>query len=151
MKSLQDTFAPHNKCFGCGPSNEEGLQIKSFVKDDYVIANFTPKEYHQAFSNILSGGICSTLLDCHSNWCAAYNIMQNRNLSTPPATVTAKFTIELLLPTPMSDLELRAWVVEVSHKKALIKSYIKANEQITARFEGLFVAVADNHIAFNRW
>lgn len=152
MKSLQDTFAPHNQCFGCGPSNLEGLQIKSFVKDDYLYANFTSKKHHQAFDNILSGGICSTLLDCHSNWCAAYSIMQHTKSLTPPATVTAKFTIDLLLPTPMDHaLELKAWHVESSHKKALIQSYIMANGKITARFEGIFVAVSKEHVAFNRW
>ena len=30
-KSLQETYAPHNACFGCGPANEKGLRIRSFV------------------------------------------------------------------------------------------------------------------------
>ena len=26
-KSLQDQFAPHGICYGCGPANSKGLQI----------------------------------------------------------------------------------------------------------------------------
>ena len=40
MKSLQDTYAPQNRCFGCGPSNEKGLQIKSFADGRYEVTRF---------------------------------------------------------------------------------------------------------------
>ena len=36
-KSLQDTYAPTSICFGCGPANEKGLRIKSFVDGDTVV------------------------------------------------------------------------------------------------------------------
>ena len=26
--SLQDRYAPHSRCFGCGPANERGLRIE---------------------------------------------------------------------------------------------------------------------------
>ena len=29
MKSLQETYAPNNRCFGCGPANDQGLRIRS--------------------------------------------------------------------------------------------------------------------------
>ena len=29
MKSLQETYAPNNRCFGCGPANEKGLRIRN--------------------------------------------------------------------------------------------------------------------------
>lgn len=78
MRSVQDTYAPNNMCFGCGPSNQKGLMIKSMVEGDTLVALFSPQSHHQAFDNVLSGGICGTLLDCHSNWCAAYFIMKMR-------------------------------------------------------------------------
>ena len=28
--SVQDKYAPNSICFGCGPANKKGLQIKSF-------------------------------------------------------------------------------------------------------------------------
>src|SRR5262245_18698110 len=104
MESLQDRYAPNNQCFGCGPKNPLGLQIKSMVEGDTVVAKFLPKAHHQAFDNMLSGGICGCLLDCHSNWCAAYFIMLARDEDSPPCTVTARYAVELLKPTPMDKV-----------------------------------------------
>ncbi len=67
-QSLQDRYAPENACFGCGPSNAKGLRIKSFPRGDEVVAEFRPERWHEAFENILCGGIIGTLLDCHMNW-----------------------------------------------------------------------------------
>lgn len=151
MKSVQDTYAPHNKCFGCGPSNEKGLQIKSMVEGDTLVAHFTPQEHHQAFDNVLSGGICGALLDCHSNWCAAYFIMKKRETDAPPCTVTARYAVELLEPTPMKPLKLVARVKTISEKKAEITAEIIVDGVCTAKCEGLFVAVSEGHKAFHRW
>ena len=40
--SLQQHFSPDSRCFGCGPSNEKGLRIKSFVAGDETIAEWRP-------------------------------------------------------------------------------------------------------------
>jgi hypothetical protein len=150
--SLQDEFAPHNRCFGCGPSNDQGLQIKSFVEGNVLRALFRPKNHHQAFDNILSGGIVGTLLDCHSNWCAAYHIMKERMEQTPPCSVTAKYSVQLSAPTPMDcDLEIIATPTLITPKKAEISAHIVAKGQITATCEGLFVAVSEGHPGYHRW
>ena len=31
--ALQDQYAPELICFGCGPANEKGLQLKSFAEE----------------------------------------------------------------------------------------------------------------------
>ena len=114
MKSLQDTYAPQNRCFGCGPSNEKGLRIKSFVEGDTVVAEWRPEPHHLAFEGILNGGICGALLDCHSNWTAAHHLMRKAGADTPPSTVTADFHVTLKRPTPMNvPLRLTARVVGV--------------------------------------
>jgi hypothetical protein len=152
MLSLQDRFAPNNQCFGCGPKNQQGLQIKSIVEGDVVVAHFRPQAHHQAFDNVLSGGICGTLLDCHSNWCAAYAIMLNRGEDSPPCTVTARYAVDLLAPTPMDAvLKLVATAKTVSPKKAEITAQLFAADVCTARCEGLFVAVSPGHPAYHRW
>lgn len=150
--SLQDQFAPQNSCFGCGPSNARGLRIKSFVYGDELIASFVPEEHHQAFKDVLSGGIIGTLLDCHSNWCAAYAIMKKRNEDSLPCTVTAKYAIQLLAPTPMkTTLQLIAKPVFVSEKKAEVSAKLMADGICTATCEGLFVAVSPGHPGYHRW
>jgi acyl-coenzyme A thioesterase PaaI-like protein len=152
MKSLQDTFAPNNQCFGCGPDNPQGLQIKSMVEGESLVALFKPKSHHQAFDNVLSGGICGTLLDCHSNWCAAYFIMKLRQEGSPPCTVTAHYTVSLLAPTPMDKvLKIIARPKTVSERKAEISAELIAGEVCTAKCEGLFVAVSPGHPAYHRW
>jgi acyl-coenzyme A thioesterase PaaI-like protein len=152
MLAVQEIYAPTNKCFGCGPKNELGLQIKSMVEGQSLVAHFTPKPHHQAFENILSGGICGTLLDCHSNWCAAYFIMKFRDVLAPPCTVTAHYAVTLLAPTPMdTELKIIAQPKVVGENKAEIKSEIIAGGKVTAKCEGLFVAVSPGHPAFHRW
>ncbi|MEY2499201.1 MAG: hypothetical protein QOD12_2757, partial [Verrucomicrobiota bacterium] len=69
--SLQETFAPENACFGCGPANPDGLHIRSFVRGDEVVAEWTPEKRYEAFPGVLNGGIIGALLDCHCNWTAA--------------------------------------------------------------------------------
>ncbi|HSE41861.1 MAG TPA: PaaI family thioesterase, partial [Acidobacteriota bacterium] len=75
QKSLQETYAPNNACFGCGPVNEKGLKIRSFVQGDEVVAEWTPQRHHEAFPGVLNGGIIGALLDCHSNWAAVWHLM----------------------------------------------------------------------------
>lgn len=150
--SLQEKFAPNNECFGCGPKNALGLKIKSYLEGDELIATFLPEKHHQAFDNMLSGGIVGTLLDCHSNWCAAYAIMKKRQEDVPPCTVTAKYAVELLAPTPMNTpLKLIAKATLVTEKKAEVSAKLIADGLCTATCQGLFVAVSPGHPAYHRW
>ena len=152
MSSLQDRYAPRNQCFGCGPANAQGLKIKSFPEGEFVIAEFHAQAYQAAFDNMLSGGICGTLLDCHSNWTAAYHLMQRTGQSEPPCTVTAEYAVKLLAPTPMSGpIKLKAWVVDSSDRKAVVEASLEAGGHITATCRGTFVAVKEGHPAYHRW
>ncbi len=151
-KSLQETYAPTNQCFGCGPANLQGLRIRSFVQGDQVIAQWLPEPHHQAFAGMLNGGICGALLDCHSNWTAAWSLMTAQGGDTPPCTVTADFHVKLKRPTPMAEqLLLRAWVAEAGDDRATIEAELVAGGKVTATCRGLFVAVKPGHPAYHRW
>jgi acyl-coenzyme A thioesterase PaaI-like protein len=151
-QSLQETYAPHNRCFGCGPANEKGLRIRSFPEGDEVVAEWRPQSHHQAFEGVLNGGICGALLDCHSNWTAAYHLMKKRGVEGPPCTVTADFHVKLKRPTPMdAPLHLRARVVESDGTKATVEATLEANGKVTAACRGTFVAVEEGHPAYHRW
>src|SRR5947209_3727397 len=102
MDSLQDRYAPHNRCFGCGPANEKGLRLKSWPDSTgEVVAEFRADPHHEAFPGVLNGGIIGALLDCHSNWAAAFHFMNMRGAAAPPCTVTADFHVKLKRPTPL--------------------------------------------------
>jgi hypothetical protein len=78
--------------------------------------------------------------------------MQRQQLSAPPCTVTAEYTIKMLKPTPIAGpLELRAWVIEASDRRARIGGALKAGGDVTATCEGVFVAVKPGHPAYHRW
>src|ERR1700756_1604404 len=150
MKSLQDTYAPNNRCFGCGPANEKGLRIKSFVSGDEVVCDWTPEPHHLAFDGMLNGGICGALLDCHSNWTAAYHLMRKAGAPTPPSTVTSEFHVKLKRVTPMdTPLFLSARVVESTEDTAVVEAELSANEKVTATCRGTFVAVKEGHPAYH--
>ncbi len=151
-KSLQETYAPGNECFGCGPANAKGLRIRSFVEGGEVVATWKPEPHHLAFGNVMNGGICGALLDCHSNWAAAHHLMQAAGEETLPCTVTADFHVTLKRPTPMDrPLRLRARVVEASGDRAVVEAVIEADGKVTASCRGTFVAVGEGHPAFHRW
>jgi acyl-coenzyme A thioesterase PaaI-like protein len=152
MLSLQDQYAPESRCFGCGPANTKGLRIKSFIGDhDEVVADFTPEAHHEAFPGMLNGGIAGALLDCHSNWTAAYHLMKERGETTPPCTVTADFHVTLKRPTPLAPLRLRAHVVESKGDRVIVEAALEAAGKVTATCRGTFVAVKEGHPAFHRW
>lgn len=151
-QALQDRYAPHNACFGCGPANTKGLRLKSVVDGEETVCTWMPEKHHEAFPGVLSGGICGTLLDCHSNWTAAWALMRRAGAASPPCTVTSDFHVTLKRPTPTDvALSLRARVVEIQDDRAVIEATLSAKGKVTATCRGLFVAVREGHPAFHRW
>lgn len=152
QKSLQDTFAPNSTCFGCGPKNAKGLQVKSRPEGDKVVADWMPQRHHVAFADFASGGIISVLMDCNGNWAATYFLMKERGLSSPPGTVTAEYTVTFLKPTPVDRRwRLSAWVEKIDGNRVTVKGQLEAGGVKTATMSGLFVAVGKDHPAFHRW
>jgi Uncharacterized protein, possibly involved in aromatic compounds catabolism len=153
--SLQERYGAHTICFGCGPANPDGLHIRSFPEPDsagQVIAEWQPQPRHEAFPGVLNGGIIGTLLDCHSNWTAAYHLMKARGADRPPTTVTADYHVQMLKPTPTEGpVRLRAKVVDSTEDRATVEATLEANGVVTATCRGTFVAVKPGHPAYDRW
>lgn len=151
-KSLQETWAPQNACFGCGPSNPKGLHIRSFVEGSEVVATWVPEVHHEAFPGVLSGGIIGTLLDCHCNWAAAHQLMVTRSAVSPPCTVTADYTIVLKRPCPTNEaVTLKARIAEVKEDRCVVEGTLEAQGKVRATCRGTFVAVEPGHPAYHRW
>ncbi|MHB8632873.1 MAG: PaaI family thioesterase [Thermoplasmatota archaeon] len=152
----QDRFAPHSICFGCGPANADGLQIKSHWDGDpktgSFVMDYQPAPHHQAFPGVVNGGILATLLDCHSNWCAATSLMQAHGWPKPECTVTADFHVRLKRPTPAGKLlHLVAKPVTIEGDRATIHCDLTCDGKVTATCDGTFVAVKEGHPAYHRW
>ena len=150
--SLQEQYAPHNACFGCGPSNPHGLRIRSFPQGDEVVAEWNPEPKYEAFPGVLNGGIIGSLLDCHCNWTAAYHFMKQANGEGVPCTVTAEYAIKLLRPTPTDgSVFLSAKVVDSKDDRATVEGTLTAAGKVCATCRGVFVAVKEGHPAYHRW
>jgi acyl-coenzyme A thioesterase PaaI-like protein len=151
-KSLQEKYAPNGICFGCGVKNEKGLRIRSFPENGEVVAEWRAEPHHQAFPGVLNGGIIGALLDCHSNWTAAYFLMKRDGKSEPNCTVTADFHVKLLRPTPSEvPITLKARVIESTEDRATVEAELIANGKVCDTCRGTFVAVKAGHPAYHRW
>ena len=145
-------YSPEGICFGCGPRNEKGLRIRSFAEGDEFTAEFNAEPHHQAFPGVLNGGIIGALLDCHSNWAAAYHLLKKHGAAEAPCTVTAEFHVKLRRPTSSRQpVTLRARVVESTADRATVEATLESAGQTTATCRGVFVAVKEGHPAYNRW
>jgi acyl-coenzyme A thioesterase PaaI-like protein len=155
MKSLQETYAPAGRCFGCGPANEKGLRIRSFATSDApdatVVCDFTPEKHHEAFENVLNGGIIGAVLDCHMNWTTIFHLMKARGLDHAPCCVTADFKVTLKRPTPLGPVHVEARVVQSEGDRATVEATMTAGGKVTALGTGTFVAVKPDHPAYHRW
>lgn len=166
---MQERYAPHSQCFGCGPASRGGLHLRSFWSDERakLVAHFDAAEVHQAFPGIVCGGILGSLLDCNSNWCAAHAIMRHRGAEHPGCTVTAWFKVSLRSPAPLDrTLRIVSWVRELKDPKVHVdaKAYalpagvpledtdaIERDENVVSTCEGLFIAVKPGHPAHDAW
>jgi acyl-coenzyme A thioesterase PaaI-like protein len=173
--SLQERFAPQSACFGCGPANQQGLRVRSFPCDPNKFtvvgqadqdagglrseafravteAEWRPSPHHEAFPGMLNGGIIGSLLDCHSNWTAAYQLMRDRGEVHPPCTVTSEFKVKLLRPTPSAaPLRLEARVLESQGSRVVVEAQLLSGGELCATCLGTFVAVKPGHPAYHRW
>ncbi len=151
-KAVQDIFAPNGTCFGCGPKNEKGLQIKSYWEGEHLVLRYKPKKHHAAFRGVLNGGIIATLLDCHMNWCAATTLHKNNPNQEFPSTVTAELQVQYKRPTPLdAEIFIKAWPVKIDGNKVVVEAELIAAGQVTAKGRGTFAAVSEGHPAYHRW
>lgn len=117
--SLQDQYFPTLPCFGCGPANERGLRLKSYVDDDGLVrAVFDPWPEHDNGLGFLNGGIIATVLDCHSAAAVTHEAYTRGWPPLPGADlpyVTAGLDVRYLRPAPLGEqVSLVAEVSEAS-------------------------------------
>lgn len=151
--ALQDIGTPDGVCYGCGPANPDGHQIKSYWSDDgqFVIASFQPQPRHTGWKHWVYGGLIASLIDCHSNWTsiAFMHRLEGREVGTQPfiSCVTGTLSIKYLKPTPIiGTVHLRAWVEgEITRKARVICDFIHGDTlesgEVTAQGDSIFVRV----------
>ncbi|CAD7696630.1 unnamed protein product [Ostreobium quekettii] len=150
--SVQEAYTPLSKCFGCGPSNPSGLQLKSMRTERGLEGQVTIPDMFLAFPGVTNGGVVSSILECHGNWTAALELMDKACLPRPPLTLTASIFVSYKQPTPANEpLVVRSQVVRIIDtgtigltKQAvevdlqLFSTRTNGHEELLVSAEGLF-------------
>jgi uncharacterized protein (TIGR00369 family) len=58
------------RCFGCGPLNEEGLQMTFLPAGEVSVTEFEVPARYQSWKGVVHGGIVALLLDEAVGWAA---------------------------------------------------------------------------------
>lgn len=124
--SLQDRLFPTMNCFGCGPANPRGLQLKSYPTEGFTYATFSPWPEHDNGMGFLNGGIISTILDCHSGATVLYEADRQgwqAPEGAPLAFVTAGLDVRFLRPSPLqAPVELRGYITRASESEIVCEA-----------------------------
>lgn len=159
--SLQDRYFPDLPCFGCGPANTEGLQLKSYVSADArakgdsavsasgaedseieVIAEFVGLPRHDNGLGYLNGGIIATVLDCHSAAAVTHEAYTRGWPPLPGAAlpyVTAGLDVTYLRPAPLGEpVTLRARITAASEAEIVAKVWMEWEEKVRSRADAVW-------------
>ncbi|WP_101758797.1 PaaI family thioesterase [Oceanicoccus sp. KOV_DT_Chl] len=142
MKAIQDMMAV-NHCYGCGPANKQGLQLKSYSREEdgeliSTYARFTPAHYHNAGPlHFLNGGIQATLLDCHGI-CTALSdayYREGRAVGTGEAIWYATGQMDVSYKRPVEidkEVLLEAQVESYTEKKTVVNCQLLSEGEVCA-------------------
>jgi acyl-coenzyme A thioesterase PaaI-like protein len=144
MEALQDRWLPGNACFGCGPANHRGLQLKSYPEGEQLVARWTAEPYHQGPPGVVQGAILAIPMDCHATWAAMVAFARHVGAEEPVPAVTAEYRMRLRRPTPTGrDVLLCATADVPDGKRVSVEVTAHVDDEVTAVFDGRFVGIFD--------
>ncbi len=149
MTAIQDLM-PGNHCYGCGPENPDGLQIKSYWDGEESVCTYMPRpEQCAGPTQFLYGGTIASLFDCHGNCTAMAHQYERegRGVGEGDAIwcVTGNINVRYLKPTPIDrPVEIRATVAESAGKKTVIECTMTSGGNVTAEATVVSIRVPDS-------
>lgn len=144
-QAIQDLYPLETShCFGCGYSNADGHQLKSYWNGDAAMASFTPDTRYSAIPGIVYGGLIASLIDCHGTATAAAAACQaaksSMGVDPLPRFVTGGLKVDYLKPTPQGvQLDLRGVAIEIKDRKVVVEVSLHAGAALCAK--GVVIAV----------
>ncbi|WP_237065224.1 PaaI family thioesterase [Microbulbifer guangxiensis] len=148
--AIQDQI-PDNHCYGCGPENDRGLQIKSYwTGEDESICEFSPAPHHCAGpTQYLNGGIIATVMDCHTICTAIADGYRQAGRETGTGDkiwyATGRLDVQYRAPASIDEpVELTAKILERSERKTRLSCELKSGGQVCATADVIAVRVPDN-------
>ena len=146
MTAVQDKI-PHNHCYGCGPENPDGMQIKSFWDGQESLCTYMPRPEQMAGpKQYLYGGTIASLIDCHSVCTSIANYYERDGFEVGegPAIwcVTGHLSVKYSKPTPIDKpVDLRATITECTDKKTIVSCTMTSDGVVTAEGEVIAIRV----------
>ena len=141
-ESIQDLYFPEGTCFGCGPKNPDGLQLKSYeAGEGRAVAEFRPWPQHDNGSGFLNGGMIAMVLDCHSAAPMLVEATANDWWSegSPLPYVTAGIDVKYRRPTPLLEtLSLVGELGSADENEMTVHVWIEFDGKIRAEADALW-------------
>ena len=140
---------PENVCFGCGATNDKGLQIKSYWDGELARCKWRAEEKYHGWKQLLNGGIMATLVDCHCMCTAmayAYR-SEGRDLDSEPIYRYATGTMQLRYrkPVPMkSQIMLEASILSCKDRKTTLQCNLMVENELCLAAEVIAIRVYDS-------
>jgi uncharacterized protein (TIGR00369 family) len=128
-----------NRCFACGPANDNGLHLDfSLTPDGRAVCQTTIPECFEGPPGYLHGGILATLLDE-----AMSKSMRAQGLTS----VTRRLEIDLLRPVQSSSpIRLEGRLVRSEGRKNWLEARIlNLKGHVLAEAKGLFIEIHNSH------
>ncbi|NPU83025.1 MAG: PaaI family thioesterase [Syntrophaceae bacterium] len=130
----------HN-CFGCGPANEHGLRMQFYSDDASIISWVTVPEHLCGWSNLVHGGVISTLLDEIMGRSVIYML---RMLG-----LTRSMSLDFLRPVFIgTEIKVQGRILEVRNgREATVEGIItNGGGEVCARATGTFALFSPEKI-----
>lgn len=125
-------FTDDGYCFVCGPNNPIGLKLDFSLNGEIMSTEFVPQKEHQGYTDIVHGGIISTLLD---------EIMVKLAIELGMPAVTAQMDIRLRKSARVGKkLTFSAEILEATSKLLIIQAKAATDDgEIVAEAKGKLV------------
>jgi acyl-coenzyme A thioesterase PaaI-like protein len=134
-----DEISKHNQsCFVCGMENPQGLSLSFKFINQKAIGVFHPNSNYQGYSNVLHGGIISSLLDGAMNRILIFHDKPAR---------TGKLSVRFKKETGTNDpLYVIGKIVKMRKNFALTRGEIRnQNKELIAFAEATFILKNHNN------
>lgn len=127
-----ERMSTHN-CFGCGPANPSGLQMKFYTDETSLFSRLTVPDHLCGWDRMVHGGVISTVLDEIMSW-SAITLLKR-------IILTKSMAVDFLKPVFVGT-ELCVEGKLLSHnseREALMAGFLyDHNGELCARSQGTF-------------
>ena len=135
-----------HECFGCGPKNPEGLQLRTRLEDDRVVSDWMPDPRLRGAKNVLQGGVMSVLMDEVGGAAAFVEYHRMHDVPLGQLTgfdfATARLCVDYISPAFMDTmLHFEASIRESGGRKVWVECSATANDRAVAKGELLFLSI----------